>query len=146
MDINKVGVIGAGTMGSGIAQVAATAGCKVKLFDVNQAQLDKAQAALEKIMNRLIEKGRIDAAEKNRIQSNISYVNTVKDLADSDLTIEAIIENLDIKKKVFQELESHVSDSCIIASNTSSLSIASIAASLDKPERCIGIHFFNPAR
>lgn len=143
--ISRVGVIGAGTMGSGIAQVAATAGCQVKLFDVNQAQLDKAQAALEKIMNRLIEKGRIDAAEKTRIQSNISYVNTVKDLADSDLTIEAIIENLDIKKKVFQELESHVSDSCIIASNTSSLSIASIAASLDKPERCIGIHFFNPA-
>lgn len=145
MDINKVGVIGAGTMGSGIAQVAATAGCQVKLFDVNQAQLDKAQAALEKIMNRLIEKGRIDAAEKTRIQSNIFYVSTVKDLADSDLTIEAIIENLDIKKKVFQELEAHVSDNCIIASNTSSLSIASIAASLNKPERCIGIHFFNPA-
>jgi 3-hydroxybutyryl-CoA dehydrogenase len=143
--IHNVGVIGAGTMGSGIAQVAATAGCQVKLFDVNQEQLDKAQAALEKILNRLIEKGRIDAAEKNRIQSHISYVNTIKDLADSDLTIEAIIENLDIKKKVFQELESHVSDSCIIASNTSSLSIASIAASLDKPERCIGIHFFNPA-
>ncbi len=145
MEINKVGVIGAGTMGSGIAQVAATAGCIVKLFDVNQEQLDKAKAALEKIMNRLIDKGRIDTTEKNRIQSNISYVNTIKDLADSDLTIEAIIENLDIKKKVFQELESYVSDDGIIASNTSSLSIASIAGSLKKPERCIGIHFFNPA-
>lgn len=143
--INKVGVIGAGTMGSGIAQVAATAGCKVMLFDVNQAQLDKAKAALEKIMNRLIEKGRIDNAEKDRIQSNISYVNNLKDLSDSDLTIEAIVENLDIKKTVFQELESYVSADCIIASNTSSLSIASIAASLEKPERCIGIHFFNPA-
>jgi len=141
----KIGIIGSGTMGSGIAQVAATANCKVKLYDTNQAALDKAKTALEKIMNRLIEKGRIDAAEKSRIQGNISYVNSLKDLADSDLTIEAIIENLEIKKKVFSELETHVSDDCIIASNTSSLSIASIAASLEKPERCIGIHFFNPA-
>ncbi len=141
----NVGIIGSGTMGSGIAQVAATSGCKVKLYDTNQAALDKAKAALEKILNRLIEKGRIDSEEKNRIQSNISYVDSLQDLADSNLTIEAIIENLDIKKKVFSELETYVSDDCIIASNTSSLSIASIAASLQKPERCIGIHFFNPA-
>ncbi|MBV7269311.1 3-hydroxyacyl-CoA dehydrogenase NAD-binding domain-containing protein [Winogradskyella luteola] len=141
----NVGIIGSGTMGSGIAQVAATAGCQVKLYDTNQAALDKAKSALEKILNRLIEKGRIDADEKVRIQSNISYVNKLKDLSDSNLTIEAIVENLDIKKKVFSELESYVGDDCIIASNTSSLSIASIAASLEKPERCIGIHFFNPA-
>ncbi|WP_394974980.1 3-hydroxyacyl-CoA dehydrogenase NAD-binding domain-containing protein [uncultured Croceitalea sp.] len=141
----NVGIIGSGTMGSGIAQVAATAGCKVKLFDTNQAVLDKAKVSLEKILNRLIEKGRINADEKNRIQSNISYVDSLKDLADSNLTIEAIIENLEIKKKVFVELESYVADDCIIASNTSSLSIASIASSLEKPERCVGIHFFNPA-
>ncbi|OIQ21240.1 3-hydroxyacyl-CoA dehydrogenase NAD-binding domain-containing protein [Lacinutrix sp. MedPE-SW] len=141
----NVGIIGSGTMGSGIAQVAATAGCKVKLYDTNQAALDKAKASLEKILNRLIEKGRINTEEKNRIQSNISYVDSLKDLADANLTIEAIIENLDIKKKVFSELESYVADDCIIASNTSSLSIASIAASLQKPERCVGIHFFNPA-
>lgn len=141
----NVGIIGSGTMGSGIAQVAATAGCKVKLYDTNQAALDKAKAALEKILNRLIEKGRTDTDEKIRIQSNISYVDSLKDLADSNLTIEAIIENLDIKKKVFSELESYVSDDCIIASNTSSLSIASIAASLQNPQRCVGIHFFNPA-
>ena len=141
----NVGVIGSGTMGSGIAQVAATSGCMVKLYDTNQAALDKSKIALEKILNRLIEKGRIDTEEKNRIQSNISYVDSLKDLADSNLTIEAIIENLDIKKNVFSELETYVSDDCIIASNTSSLSIASIAASLQKPERCIGIHFFNPA-
>jgi 3-hydroxybutyryl-CoA dehydrogenase len=132
-------------MGSGIAQVAATSGCTVKLFDTNQAALDKAKASLEKILSRLIEKGRIDASEKDRIEANISYVNNLKELADSNLTIEAIIENLDIKKKVFSELESYVADDCIIASNTSSLSIASIAASLNKPERCVGIHFFNPA-
>ena len=141
----KVGILGSGTMGSGIAQVAATAGCQVKLYDTNQEALDKAKVALERILSRLVEKDRIDSAEKLRIQNNISYVNNLKDLSDSDLTIEAIIENLDIKKKVFSELESYVSDNCIIASNTSSLSIASIAASLKKPERCIGIHFFNPA-
>jgi 3-hydroxybutyryl-CoA dehydrogenase len=143
--IKLVGIIGSGTMGSGIAQVAATSGCTVKLYDTNQAALDKAKIALEKILVRLIEKGRIDDVEKSRIQNNISYVDDLKDLADSNLTIEAIVENIDIKKKVFSELESHVSNDCIIASNTSSLSIASIAASLQKPERCIGIHFFNPA-
>ncbi|MDT0555852.1 3-hydroxyacyl-CoA dehydrogenase NAD-binding domain-containing protein [Patiriisocius hiemis] len=141
----NVGVIGAGTMGSGIAQVAATAGCVVKLYDTNQDALDKAKTSLDKILSRLIEKGRIDAHEKQRIQSNISYVSSLKDLSDSNLIIEAIIENLEIKKKVFQELEEYVSKKCIIASNTSSLSIASIAASLKKPKRCIGIHFFNPA-
>jgi 3-hydroxybutyryl-CoA dehydrogenase len=141
----NIGIIGSGTMGSGIAQVAATSGCKVKLYDTNQAALNKAKASLEKILSRLIEKGRLDDSEKERIQNNISYVNNLKALSDSNLTIEAIIENLDIKKKVFSELESYVADDCIIASNTSSLSIASIAASLKKPERCIGIHFFNPA-
>jgi len=141
----NVGIIGSGTMGSGIAQVAATANCKVKLYDTNQSALDKAKHALDKILNRLVEKGRIDDSEKTRIQENIQYVDNLKSLSDSDLTIEAIIENIEIKKKVFSELESYVSDDCIIASNTSSLSIASIASSLKKPERCIGIHFFNPA-
>ncbi len=143
--IKNIGIIGAGTMGSGIAQVAATAGCAVKLFDVNQEALDKAKAALEKVLKRLIEKGRIDDSEKDRIQANITYVTTLKELANADLTIEAIVENLEVKKKVFQELETYVSNTAIIASNTSSLSIASIAASLQYPERCIGIHFFNPA-
>lgn len=141
----KVGVIGAGTMGSGIAQVAATANCTVKLYDTKQEALEISQSKLEKVLNRLIEKGRIDDTEKDRIQGNISYVTTLKDLADADLTIEAIIENLDIKRKVFQELESYQSKDAIIASNTSSLSIASIAASLEHPERVIGVHFFNPA-
>ncbi len=141
----NIGIIGSGTMGSGIAQVAATSGCKVKLYDTNQIALDKSKAALEKVLSRLIEKGRIDSEEKSRIQDNISYVDTLKDLHDSNLTIEAIIENLEIKQKVFSELETYVADDCIIASNTSSLSIASIAAALKKPERCVGIHFFNPA-
>ena len=141
----KVGIIGSGTMGSGIAQVAATAGCQVNLFDANQTVLEKSKTSLEKILIRLIEKGRIDTSEKNRIQSNINYVDSLEELSNSDLIIEAILENLEIKKKVFSELETLVSDDCIIASNTSSLSIASIAASLKNPKRCVGIHFFNPA-
>ena len=141
----NVGIIGAGTMGSGIAQVAATSGCLVKVFDTNQQALDSAKAKLEKILVRLLEKGRIDLEEKERIQSNIDYVNSLDELKTADLTIEAIIEDLAIKQKVFVELESIVSDQCIIATNTSSLSVASIASALEMPERCIGIHFFNPA-
>jgi 3-hydroxybutyryl-CoA dehydrogenase len=141
----NVGIIGAGTMGSGIAQVAATSDCKVKIYDTNQLALDKAQISLEKILVRLIEKGRIDSNEKTRIENNMHYVSSLKDLSDCNLIIEAIIENLEIKKKVYSELETYVSKDCIIASNTSSLSIASIASSLNNPQRCIGIHFFNPA-
>lgn len=141
----KLAVIGAGTMGSGIAQVAATAGWSVKLYDLNEEALQNSKTSLEKIMDRLIEKERIDADEKARIEGNIEYVGTLKKLKDSDWAIEAIVENLDVKKNVLSALEKFVSDDCIIATNTSSLSIASIASSLEKPERCIGIHFFNPA-
>ncbi|PZD78677.1 3-hydroxyacyl-CoA dehydrogenase NAD-binding domain-containing protein [Mesonia sp. K7] len=141
----NVGIIGSGTMGSGIAQVAATANCSVKVYDTNQEALKKSEVSLDKVLSRLIEKGRIDEAEKNRIQNNILYVDSLKELADADLTIEAIIENLEVKQKVFRELESYQSKDAIIASNTSSLSIASIAGALENPERVIGIHFFNPA-
>ena len=141
----NVSVIGSGTMGSGIAQVAATAGCIVKLFDLNQEALAKSKNALEVSLSKLVEKEKIDSAEKIRIQSNISYVSSMKELADSDLVIEAIVENLEVKRKVFSELEELVSKDTILASNTSSLSIASIAASCKTPDRVIGIHFFNPA-
>ena len=143
--IKRVGVIGAGTMGSGIAQVASTASCIVKIFDLNQGALDKAKASLEKILTRLVEKGKIDSIEKSSIQNNIRYVNSLKELSDSQLVIEAIVENLEVKKKVFKELEGYVSSECILATNTSSLSVASIASALEYSERCIGIHFFNPA-
>lgn len=141
----NVAIIGSGTMGSGIAQVAATAGCAVKLFDLNQEALTKSKNALETTLSKLVEKEKIDATEKSRIQNNISYVNALKDLSDSDLVIEAIVENIEVKRKLFSELENYVSPETILASNTSSLSIASIAASCQKPERVIGIHFFNPA-
>lgn len=141
----NVGVIGSGTMGSGIAQIAATEGCKVKLYDINREALEVSKNKLEKILNRLIEKKRIDAKQKDYIQSNISYISDLSELNESEIVIEAIIENLDIKKKVFSEIESIVSQECILASNTSSLSITSIAAACKNPERFIGIHFFNPA-
>lgn len=141
----KVAIIGSGTMGSGIAQVAATAGCTVKLYDTNQTALDKSKSSLAATLSKLVEKEKINEAEKIRILGNISYVSTLEDLNDSDLVIEAIIENLEIKRKLFSDLESLVSAETILASNTSSLSIASIAASCQKPERVIGIHFFNPA-
>jgi 3-hydroxybutyryl-CoA dehydrogenase len=143
--IQKVAVIGSGTMGSGIAQVAATAGCTVKIYDTNLDTLSRSKNALDKTLSMLLEKGKIDAAEQNRISSSITYISTLEDLFDSELVIEAIIENLDIKRKLFAELESIVSNETILASNTSSLSIASIAASCQKSERVIGIHFFNPA-
>jgi 3-hydroxybutyryl-CoA dehydrogenase len=141
----NVAIIGSGTMGSGIAQVAATAGCMVKLFDLNATALEKSQMALEVTLQKLVEKEKITADEKARIQANISYVTELTALADADLVIEAIVENSEVKRKVFAELESVVSKHCILASNTSSLSIASIAASCTIPERVLGIHFFNPA-
>lgn len=141
----KVAVIGSGIMGSGIAQVAATFGCMVKIYDTNFEALSKSKTALEKTMTMLLEKGKIDETEKGRISNCISYVNALEDLFDSDLVIEAIAENLEIKRKLFSELEAIVSSDTILASNTSSLSIASIAASCKNAERVIGIHFFNPA-
>ncbi|SCY83266.1 3-hydroxyacyl-CoA dehydrogenase NAD-binding domain-containing protein [Flavobacterium caeni] len=141
----NVAVIGSGTMGSGIAQVAATAGCAVKIYDNNQNALDKSAAGLEKTLTTLLEKGKIDAGARDAIWGNLSFVSALEELADADLVIEAIVENLDIKRKLFADLESIVSENTILASNTSSLSIASIAASVKKSERVIGIHFFNPA-
>ncbi len=141
----NIGIIGAGTMGVGIAQVAATAGCRVVLFDANAPQIDKALAGLEKTLQKLSEKGKISREKAAEIRNNIVKGEALQDLKDSDLVIEAIIENKEIKTKVFTELETYVSESCVISSNTSSISITSLGAELKKPERFIGIHFFNPA-
>jgi len=105
----NIAIIGSGTMGSGIAQVAATAGCSVKVYDTSKQALDKSKDALEIILSRLVEKGKMDETEKSRIQNSISYVDSLKELSDADLTIEAIIENAEIKEKVFTELESYQS-------------------------------------
>ncbi|CAH0288642.1 3-hydroxyacyl-CoA dehydrogenase NAD-binding domain-containing protein [Chryseobacterium sp. Bi04] len=141
----NIGIIGAGTMGVGIAQVAATAGCKVVLFDANAPQIDKALSGLGKTLQKLVEKGKISQEKASEIRNNIVKGEVLQDLKDSNLVIEAIIENKDIKTKVFTELENYVSEDCIIGSNTSSISITSLGAELKKPERFIGIHFFNPA-
>jgi 3-hydroxybutyryl-CoA dehydrogenase len=141
----NVGIIGAGTMGIGIAQIAATNGCKVWVYDANAKQVETATVGLEKTLTRLVDKQKISAEKMTEILANISIATELKDFKDCELIIEAIVENKDIKTKVFTELENYVSESCIISSNTSSISITSLGAELKKPERFIGIHFFNPA-
>lgn len=141
----KVSVIGAGTMGAGIAQIAATNGHKVCLYDSFDGAIETAETKLKKILDRLVEKERITQQDNEVILGRINFTKDIKDVSGSGLVIEAIIENLEIKQKVFTEIESLVDEDCIIASNTSSLSIASIASALKKAERVVGIHFFNPA-
>ena len=141
----KISVIGAGTMGAGIAQIAATNGHEVCLYDSFDGAIETAEAKLKKILNRLVEKERITQQENETILEKINFTKDIKEVSGSGLVIEAIIENLDIKQKVFAEIESLVDEDCIIASNTSSLSIASIASACKKADRVVGIHFFNPA-
>lgn len=141
----KIGIVGAGSMGSGIAQVAAQCGHEVVLFDTNSGQLEKAKSNLAKLMISMVEKGKISQEISGKTQGLIDYSTKMEDFNGCGLVIEAIIENLAIKKSVFEQLESVVDENCILASNTSSLSIAPIAASCKKADRVLGIHFFNPA-
>jgi len=140
-----VAVIGSGTMGAGIAQIAATAGHKVILIDSNDSALDIAKSSHEKIFARLVEKGKFSETQANEILGNINYHIGLNEVCDCSLVIEAIVENIEIKQKLFSELELILPKNSVIASNTSSLSIASIAASCDFSDRVIGLHFFNPA-
>lgn len=144
-DKSVIGVIGSGAMGSGIAQVAATASHKVFVYDNNQGALDRASANLKSGLQKLVEKQKISAEKSESVLNNISFVSDLKQLNGCHLIIEAIVENLDVKKGLFSELEQIVSASCVLASNTSSLSITSIAAACATPSRVLGIHFFNPA-
>lgn len=141
----KVGIIGSGTMGAGIAQVAAFAGCTVTVYDQQPAVLTKAQENLQSTLSKLETKGKITLQQVQTYTERILWSDEMQHLASSDLIIEAIVEKLDIKQQVFASLEEVVSQQCILASNTSSLSITSIAAACRYPERVIGIHFFNPA-
>lgn len=141
----KIGILGAGTMGSGIAQVASQNEHETILVDVNQENLTKAEASLDKILSRLVEKETISADDKINIQGRITYTTEIEEFKGCGLVIEAIVEKLEVKHSVFAKMESIVPEKCILASNTSSLSIASIGSALKKPERMIGIHFFNPA-
>ena len=141
----KIGVVGAGTMGAGIAQVAAQAGHRVVLTDTNPEQLKKAEQQISSSLLKLTEKGKFSSEEAEEIKNNMAYSTQLSELQEAVLVIEAIVENLAVKHQVFTQLEQVVSPTCILASNTSSLSIASIGSCLQDPSRFLGIHFFNPA-
>jgi len=141
----KVSVIGAGTMGMGIAQIAATKGHEVCLYDNYDAAIKNAKHKIEKILNRLVEKEKITSQESKNIFNRINFSKNLEDIQESKIVIEAIIEDLNIKKEVFSKIEELIDKDCIIGSNTSSLSIASIASACKHSARVVGIHFFNPA-
>ncbi|MBD00453.1 MAG: 3-hydroxybutyryl-CoA dehydrogenase [Crocinitomicaceae bacterium] len=141
----NIGIIGAGSMGIGIAQIASNADCNVILFDINKSASEQAVKKLEKVLLRLIEKGKINTIKKDSILNNIKIAESLESMKGSDLIIEAIVENSSIKKDLFSNLESIVSNDCVLATNTSSISITSLASCLKNPIRFIGIHFFNPA-
>lgn len=143
--MKNTGIIGSGTMGTGIAQVAAANGCNVFLYDVNSEQTRNAISNLEKLLHRLAEKGKMSSEEAKAIISRIRFCESLDEFRECDLVIEAIVEKKDIKTLVFKNLENIVAEECIIASNTSSISITSLSAELKNSERFLGIHFFNPA-
>jgi len=140
-----VGVLGSGTMGAGIAQVAAQSGHQVVLVDANPVALDKAKTGLQKVLDSLVGKAKISREKADVIIGNIQFSEKLADFANCGIIIEAIVERLEVKHQVFKAMEEIVSEQCILASNTSSLSIASIGSVLQNPKRCVGIHFFNPA-
>lgn len=140
-----VGVVGAGTMGNGIAQIAAQAGCKVTLVDASEAVLTSSEEKLGKVFSRLVEKGRVTEEESRDIQARIHRTPDLQALSRCDVVIEAIVEDLGIKTTLFQSLEDVVQDECVLATNTSSLSVTALARGCAKPNRVLGLHFFNPA-
>ncbi len=140
-----VGIVGAGTMGSGIAQIASTFGHDVYLFDAFPEQLEKSEEGLVKILNRQVEKERMTQKEVDGILSRIHFVDHLTDFKECGIVFEAIVEDLQAKQDQFGRLEAIVPKDCVLATNTSSLSIASISSSLERPERFLGVHFFNPA-
>ncbi|PIQ96580.1 MAG: 3-hydroxyacyl-CoA dehydrogenase [Nitrospinae bacterium CG11_big_fil_rev_8_21_14_0_20_56_8] len=139
-----VGVVGAGAMGRGIAQVAATGGCTIKLFDTRIESSKEAVDFIDNMLGRAVEKNRMTADDAKAAMARIEVLETMSGFADCHVIIEAATENLDIKRKIFSELESIVGDDVILASNTSSLSVTTIASSCQHPERVAGFHFFNP--
>ncbi len=144
MAIKKVGVLGCGLMGSGIAQVAATAGFDVTVLEVEQRFLDKGFTGIEKSLGKFAEKGAITPQQKDEIRARLKGTTNIKDLADCDFVVEAVIENGAEKRKMFADLDKVVKKDAIFASNTSSISITELMTATLRPERFIGLHFFNP--
>ncbi len=146
MDIGtRIGVVGAGTMGAGIAQLAATAGHQVALVDLSREALDRASTSMQQTFKRLVEKGRMDEARAESILGRIQFSDSIGAMKNAGLAIEAIVERLDAKSNLLRALEDTISEDAVIATNTSSLSIAALGAVLHHPERFLGLHFFNPA-
>lgn len=146
MSIKIVGVVGAGAMGSGIANVAALAGFKVILRDIEDKFVQNGLARIEKFMDKSVEKGKISIEQKAEILERIRPTTSLEDLKEADIIIEAVIENLEVKKDVFSKLDEILPDHVILATNTSSMSITEIASSTKRPDRVAGMHFFNPAQ
>ncbi|MEC8663441.1 MAG: 3-hydroxyacyl-CoA dehydrogenase NAD-binding domain-containing protein [Bacteroidota bacterium] len=142
---NQVGIVGAGTMGSGIAQIAAQAGCQVVLVDASEDALARSENNLNKVFSRLVEKGRLTEVESDQIKGRIHRTTSIDALATAELVIEAIVEDLGVKTELFQRLEHIVGKNTVLATNTSSLSVTALAKGCQRPEQVIGLHFFNPA-
>jgi 3-hydroxybutyryl-CoA dehydrogenase len=146
VEIKKVGVLGAGLMGHGIAQVGAQAGYDVVLREVDDAKLEKGIAKIEKQLARAVEKGRAEQADADAVRSRIQGTTSYSDLADCDLVIEAITEDLGLKLEMWKEVDAIAKQGALFATNTSSLSVIDQAASTSRPDRFLGLHFFNPAQ
>ncbi len=144
-EIKEVGVIGAGTMGSGIAQVVASSGRKVVLIDVSEANLDRGIKTIEKSLARMVKKGDIAESDSRAIVSNIQVTTSYEDLSGVDMVVEAIFEEIGVKKETFKKLDEFTKPEIILATNTSSLPIVEIAISTKRPDKVVGMHFFNPA-
>lgn len=143
--MKNITVIGAGTMGNGIAHVFAQNGYAVTLVDISQVAIDKAIAKIGKNLDRMVAKEKITEADKAATLANIGSSTDLKNgVSNADLVVEAATENIDLKLKIFRDIDAHTSDSCILATNTSSISITKIAAVTSKPEKVIGMHFMNP--
>ncbi len=144
MPVRTIGIIGAGTMGSGIAQVSATAGFKIILVDVTGAAVDKGVATVVRNLDRLVAKGKMSAAEKDAAVGRITGSTAYDALRPADIVIEAAIENFELKVKILKQIDPLVRPDAIVASNTSSVSITKLASAISHPDRFIGMHFFNP--
>ncbi len=144
MDINHIAVIGAGTMGNGIAQVCATSGYRVTLVDVVPEQLERAMAAIERSVGKLHSKGRLTEEQLEAARTNITTAGEIAAAAGADLVVEAVVEDLVVKKQVFIELDACIRPEVILASNTSSISVTELGAVTGRPDRAIGMHFMNP--
>jgi len=144
MDIKKLGVVGAGAMGNGIAQLAAQIGCDVVMRDIEDAFVERGMKNIDRFLSKSVEKGKLESTEKDAILGRITGTTDMSRLKDVDFVIEAVIEDLELKKSVFKELDELCRPEVVLASNTSSMSLTEIAATTKRPENVCGMHFFNP--